>query len=59
MSCLVYKAPTFAGSKRGHGRQFFLQFCLERLILGLEPATCLFWWKALVIEARPDLFIEI
>ena len=58
MSCLVYKPLTFAGSKRGYSKQSYLQFCLKMLILKFEPATYLFWWKALTIKARPGLFIE-
>ena len=33
----IHKALTFAGSKRGHGRQSYSQLFLERLIYGLEP----------------------
>ena len=51
----MHRAPTFAGFDRGHGRQFYPQFSLERLIPIIETATCHFWWKALAIATSPNL----
>lgn len=49
------KFPLFAGSERGHGRQLYSLFVLERLIPWLKPVSCCFWWKTLVITPWPDL----
>ena len=49
------KFPLFAGFGRGHGRQLYPQFVLEKLIPWLKPMSCCFWWKTLVITPRLDL----
>jgi len=41
---LVYKVPTFAGSRRDDWLAALSQiFFLERLIPELKPMTCCFW----------------
>ena len=39
----MHRASIFARFERGHGRQFYPKFSLERLIPIIETATCRFW----------------
>jgi len=48
---------TTLGLGEGHSRQPYTQFVLERLILGLEPTTYCFCWKALAILPGSDLYL--
>ena len=50
----MHKASTSGGSRRGHDKQPYPNL-LERLIPGIEPTTCCFWWKALAIAPKLNL----
>ena len=52
------KLPLMWKSKRGYSRQHYPNL-LERLILRLKPVTYHFWWKAITIVPRLNLFYSL
>ena len=58
--CTKLPLLLFVGFERSHDRPSYPHFSfLKMLIFRLELVTCYFWWKALTIAPRPNLYLPI